>query len=109
MRLKSSSLLVTFQTPHPLYRPSNDLVPCHDPLCASLHQTSEYNCDYPDQCHYEIEYADQYSSLGVLVKDVYLLNFTNGIQLKVRMGLGLVTLQAYFYLNHSVPCSLMFS
>ncbi|KAF7840152.1 aspartic proteinase Asp1-like [Senna tora] len=76
------------ETPHPLYRPSNDLVPCDDPLCASLHHTNDYNCDYPDQCHYEIDYADQYSSLGVLVKDVYLLNFTNGIQLKVRMGLG---------------------
>ncbi|KAI9114474.1 hypothetical protein K1719_014702 [Acacia pycnantha] len=78
------------ETPHPLYQPSNDLVPCEDPLCASLHSSNRngYNCDYPDQCHYEIEYADQYSTLGVLVKDVYNLNFTNGKQLKVRMGLG---------------------
>ncbi|XP_028771297.1 aspartic proteinase Asp1 [Neltuma alba] len=76
------------ETPHPLYSPSNDLVPCDDPLCVSLHQSSRYNCDYPDQCHYEIVYADQYSTLGVLLKDVYHLNFTNGNQLKVRMGLG---------------------
>ncbi|XP_061360022.1 aspartic proteinase Asp1-like [Gastrolobium bilobum] len=76
------------QTPHPLYRPSNDLVPCKHPLCASLHQTDDYECEVPHQCDYEVEYADHYSSLGVLVNDVYLLNFTNGIQLKVRMALG---------------------
>jgi len=81
-----------FQTPHPLYRPSNDLVPCRHPLCASVHQTDNYDCEVEHQCDYEVEYADHYSSLGVLVNDVYVLNFTNGVQLKVRMALGLVTL-----------------
>ncbi|XP_061346885.1 aspartic proteinase Asp1-like [Gastrolobium bilobum] len=76
------------ETPHPLYRPSNDFVPCKDPLCASLQPTDDYNCEDPNQCDYEIEYADHYSSLGVLLNDVYLLNFTNGVQLKVRMALG---------------------
>ncbi|XP_057420105.1 aspartic proteinase Asp1-like [Lotus japonicus] len=76
------------QTPHPLYRPSNDLVPCRNPLCASLHQTDNYDCEVQHQCDYEVEYADHYSSLGVLVNDVYVLNFTNGVQLKVRMALG---------------------
>ncbi|CAL5204394.1 unnamed protein product [Lathyrus oleraceus] len=76
------------QTPHPLYRPSNDLVPCRHPLCASVHQTDNYDCEVQHQCDYEVEYADFYSSLGVLVNDVYVLNFTNGVQLKVRMGLG---------------------
>ncbi|XP_020220699.1 aspartic proteinase Asp1 [Cajanus cajan] len=76
------------QTPHPLYRPSNDLVPCRHALCASLHHTDNYNCEDPHQCDYEVEYADHYSSLGVLVHDVYTLNFTNGAQLKVRMALG---------------------
>ncbi|MED6193059.1 hypothetical protein PIB30_015493 [Stylosanthes scabra] len=76
------------QTPHPLYRPSNDLVACRDPMCASLHQNEVYECEQPHQCDYEVEYADQYSSLGVLVNDVYLLNFTNGNQLRVRMALG---------------------
>ncbi|KAK7247612.1 hypothetical protein RIF29_42498 [Crotalaria pallida] len=76
------------ETPHPLYRPSNDLVPCKDPICASLQKTDDYNCEDPNQCDYELEYADHYSSLGVLVKDVFLLNFTNEIQLKVRMALG---------------------
>lgn len=83
-------LLIIFQTPHPLYRPSNDFVPCRDPLCASLQPTEDYNCEHPDQCDYEINYADQYSTFGVLLNDVYLLNFTNGVQLKVRMALGFV-------------------
>lgn len=83
-------LLIIFQTPHPLYRPSNDFVPCRDPLCASLQPTEDYNCEHPDQCDYEINYADQYSTYGVLLNDVYLLNSSNGVQLKVRMALGLV-------------------
>jgi hypothetical protein len=60
-------------------------------MCASVHQTGNYDCEVEHQCDYEVEYADQYSSLGVLVNDVYVLNFTNGVQLKVRMALGLVT------------------
>ncbi|XP_057417375.1 aspartic proteinase Asp1-like isoform X2 [Lotus japonicus] len=76
------------ETYHPLYRPSNDFVPCKDSLCASLQPSDDYNCEDPNQCDYEIEYADHYSTLGVLLNDVYLLNFTNGVQLKVRMGLG---------------------
>ncbi|KAG5050109.1 hypothetical protein JHK85_011212 [Glycine max] len=76
------------QTPHPLYRPSNDLVPCRHALCASLHLSDNYDCEVPHQCDYEVQYADHYSSLGVLLHDVYTLNFTNGVQLKVRMALG---------------------
>ncbi|KAK7318408.1 hypothetical protein RJT34_03108 [Clitoria ternatea] len=76
------------ETPHPLYKPSNDFVPCKDPLCASLQPTEDYNCVDPAQCDYEINYADHYSTLGALLNDVYLLNFTNGVQLKVRMALG---------------------
>jgi hypothetical protein len=60
-------------------------------MCASVHQTGNYDCEVEHQCDYEVEYADQYSSLGVLVNDVYVLNFTNGVQLNVRMALGLVT------------------
>ncbi|XP_058731106.1 aspartic proteinase Asp1-like [Vicia villosa] len=76
------------ETPHPLYKPSNDFVPCKDPLCASLQPNDDYTCEDPNQCDYEIKYADQFSTLGVLLNDVYLLNFTNGVQLKVRMALG---------------------
>ncbi|OMO61154.1 aspartic proteinase Asp1, partial [Corchorus olitorius] len=49
--------------PHPLYRPNNDLVPCKDPLCAALHPPGDYKCESPDQCDYEVEYADGGSSL----------------------------------------------
>ncbi|XP_019417617.1 PREDICTED: aspartic proteinase Asp1-like [Lupinus angustifolius] len=76
------------QTPHPLYRPSIDLVPCRHQLCASLQQTDNYQCENPNQCDYEVEYVDHYSSLGVLVNDFYLLNFTDGNRLKVRMTMG---------------------
>jgi len=86
-----SNIVAYFQTPHPLYRPSNDLVPCRHALCASLHHNDNYDCEVPHQCDYEVEYADHYSSLGVLLHDVYTLNFTNGVQLKVRMALGLVS------------------
>ncbi|KAL2498544.1 Eukaryotic aspartyl protease family protein [Abeliophyllum distichum] len=72
---------------HPLYRPSNDLVVCKDPLCASLH-SSDYRCDIPEQCDYEVEYADGGSSLGVLVNDLFSLNLTSGIQINPRLTLG---------------------
>ncbi|OMP11807.1 Aspartic peptidase, partial [Corchorus olitorius] len=67
--------------PHPLYRPNNDLVPCKDPLCAALHPPGDYKCESPDQCDYEVEYADGGSSLGVLVRNVFSLNYTNGVRL----------------------------
>ncbi|KAL2924615.1 Aspartic proteinase Asp1 [Bienertia sinuspersici] len=51
--------------PHPLYKPSSDLVPSRDPLCAAV-QPEFYKCESPDQCDYEVEYADGGSSLGVL-------------------------------------------
>ncbi|KAB1210497.1 Aspartic proteinase Asp1 [Morella rubra] len=73
---------------HPLYRPNNNLVPCNDPLCKSLHPTGDHKCETPGQCDYEIQYADGGSSLGVLVKDAFSLNFTNGIQLKPHLALG---------------------
>ncbi|WRX08033.1 Xylanase inhibitor [Theobroma cacao] len=74
--------------PHPLYRPTNDLVPCKDPLCAALHPPGDYKCENPEQCDYEVEYADGGSSLGVLVRDVFSLNYTNGIRLSPRLALG---------------------
>ncbi|KAK6287233.1 PREDICTED: aspartic proteinase Asp1 [Theobroma cacao] len=76
------------EAPHPLYRPTNDLVPCKDPLCAALHPPGDYKCENPEQCDYEVEYADGGSSLGVLVRDVFSLNYTNGIRLSPRLALG---------------------
>ncbi|KAK9950205.1 hypothetical protein M0R45_005706 [Rubus argutus] len=76
------------EAPHPLYRPNNDLVACKDPLCASLHAPGAHKCENPEQCDYEVEYADGGSSLGVLVRDNFLLNFTNGKQQRPYLALG---------------------
>ncbi|XP_057492172.1 aspartic proteinase Asp1-like [Actinidia eriantha] len=74
--------------PHPLYHPSNDLVVCKDPLCASLHSSADYKCETPEQCDYEVEYADEGSSLGVLVRDNLSLNLTNGMRVSPRLAIG---------------------
>ncbi|KAK6150791.1 hypothetical protein DH2020_015723 [Rehmannia glutinosa] len=58
-----------------------------DPLCASLHP-SDYKCDNPQQCDYEVEYADGGSSLGVLVNDLFTLNLTSGVRMSPRLTLG---------------------
>ncbi|CAB4309202.1 unnamed protein product [Prunus armeniaca] len=76
------------EAPHPLYRPNNDLVVCKDPLCEALHAPGSHKCDNPEQCDYEVEYADGGSSLGVLVRDAFLLNFTNGNQRTTHLALG---------------------
>ncbi|XAR73118.1 Nepenthesin [Bertholletia excelsa] len=73
---------------HPPYRPSNDRVPCRDPLCASLQPSEDYSCDDPDQCDYQIEYADGGSSLGVLLRDTLSLNLTNGMRVNPRLAIG---------------------
>ncbi|KAL5554056.1 hypothetical protein UlMin_041457 [Ulmus minor] len=76
------------KTPHPLYRPSNDVVACKDPLCLALHSSGAHRCDDPEQCDYEVKYADGGSSLGVLVKDVFALNFISGDHRRPRLALG---------------------
>lgn len=88
LALAFGNLYLNFQAPHPPYRPSNDLVTCRDPLCASLHSPGDYRCDNPRQCDYEVEYADGGSSLGVLVRDGFSLKFTNGMKLAPRLALG---------------------
>ncbi|KAI6691763.1 hypothetical protein NL676_019473 [Syzygium grande] len=74
-------------TPHPLYRPSGDLVICRDPICASLHPPG-YKCDHPERCDYEVGYADGGSSRGVLVKDVFSFKSSGGWVLSPRVALG---------------------
>ncbi|KAL6208302.1 hypothetical protein ACLB2K_019253 [Fragaria x ananassa] len=72
-----------------LYKPKNNLVQCEDPLCSAFHLPASYPCNTPsDQCDYEVEYADQGSSLGVLVRDYFPLKFTNGSQLGPRLAFG---------------------
>ena len=48
-----------------------------------------------EQCDYEIEYADGGSSLGVLLRDVVPLNFTNGLKQSPRLAIGLVFLLVF--------------
>ncbi|CAH8384580.1 unnamed protein product [Eruca vesicaria subsp. sativa] len=76
------------EAPHPLYQPSNDLIPCNDPLCKAMHLNGNHRYEAAEQCDYEVEYADGGSSLGVLVRDVFSLNYTEGLRLTPRLALG---------------------
>lgn len=75
--------------PHTPYKPNKDLVRCKDPLCASLQSPENQPCETPEeQCDYEVGYADHGSSMGVLVKDLFSLTFTNGSVLSPRLAFG---------------------
>jgi hypothetical protein len=80
------------KVPHPLYRPTkNKLVPCVDQMCAALHGglTGRHKCDSPkQQCDYEIKYADQGSSLGVLVTDSFALRLANSSIVRPGLAFG---------------------
>ncbi|KAH8502717.1 hypothetical protein H0E87_014138 [Populus deltoides] len=76
------------KAPHPYYKPSNNLVACKDPICQSLHTGGDQRCENPGQCDYEVEYADGGSSLGVLVKDAFNLNFTSEKRQSPLLALG---------------------
>lgn len=79
------------QAPHTPYKPNKDLVRCKDPLCASLQLPENQPCETPEeQCDYEVGYADHGSSMGVLVKDLVSLTFTNGSVLSPRLAFGYV-------------------
>ncbi|XP_076903539.1 aspartic proteinase Asp1-like [Bidens hawaiensis] len=75
--------------PHKPYKPNKDLVTCNDPLCASVHWPDSLDCKSPkDQCDYEVQYADHGSSLGLLVKDWFPLQYINGSVAKPRLAFG---------------------
>jgi len=80
------------KVPHPLYRPTKSkLVPCVDQLCASLHGglTGRHKCDSPhQQCDYEIRYADQGSSIGVLVNDSFAMRLANSSVVRPSLAFG---------------------
>ncbi|KAE7997563.1 hypothetical protein FH972_002186 [Carpinus fangiana] len=76
------------EAPHPYYRLNNNLVACSDPLCKALYPPGEHRCEIPEQCDYEVQYADGGSSIGVLVKDVFSIKLSNGMQLNPRLPLG---------------------
>ncbi|PWA96634.1 eukaryotic aspartyl protease family protein [Artemisia annua] len=75
--------------PHKPYKPNKDRVACMDPLCASVHWPETHSCKSPkDQCDYEVQYADSGSSLGLLVKDWFPLQYINGSVAKPRLAFG---------------------
>lgn len=79
------------KAPHQPYRPNkNNIITCSNPLCETLHPDDDnFKCDDPnEQCDYEVEYADQALSVGVLVKDVFPLRLTNGSILAPRLVFG---------------------
>ncbi|KAJ6908216.1 hypothetical protein NC651_018606 [Populus alba x Populus x berolinensis] len=76
------------EAPHPYYIPSNNLVDWKDPICQSLHTSGDQRRENPGQCDYEVEYADGGSSLGVLVRDAFNLNFTSEKRQSPLLALG---------------------
>ncbi|ESW09420.1 hypothetical protein PHAVU_009G126200 [Phaseolus vulgaris] len=70
-----------------LYKPRGNLVKCVDPLCTGV-QSAPPCAVTNEQCDYEVEYADQGSSLGVLVRDYVPVKFTNGSLARPILGFG---------------------
>jgi hypothetical protein len=57
-----------------------------------MHWLGNSHCKDPkEQCDYEVTYADQGSSLGVLVKDYFPLQLTNGSIIGPRLAFGWVS------------------
>lgn len=81
---------VILQPPEQLYKPHGNLVKCADPLCAAVQSTPRHHpCTNPnEQCDYEVQYADQGSSLGVLVRDPISLTSANGSSLSPTVAFG---------------------
>lgn len=75
--------------PHDPYKPRNNVVRCHEPLCAFIPHPVNYPCRDPaDQCDYEIQYADSGLSTGVLVKDYFPIQLLNGSVLNSFISFG---------------------
>ncbi|KAL6994873.1 hypothetical protein U1Q18_005010 [Sarracenia purpurea var. burkii] len=75
---------------HPLYKPTKGkIIPSKDSLCAEVqrNQNTGY-CETCQQCDYEIEYADQSSSIGVLARDELHLMTPNGSFIKSSVVFG---------------------
>ncbi|KAK9096087.1 hypothetical protein Sjap_021584 [Stephania japonica] len=67
----------------------NALVVCTEAMCKSLHAPPAYKCNNPtDQCDYEVQYADNGSSLGILVRDIVPVRYSNGTVLGPRLAFG---------------------
>ncbi|CAA2964365.1 Hypothetical predicted protein [Olea europaea subsp. europaea] len=66
-----------YRTPHDPYTTSNNLVSCEDDaVCGLVGKPVNPQCSQQNQqCDYQVEYADHCSTLGVLVKDVFLCGY----------------------------------
>ncbi|XP_058078722.1 aspartyl protease APCB1 [Magnolia sinica] len=74
--------------PHPFYKPTKGkLVTGEDSLCQEV-QSNQNDCKFCPQCDYEIEYADQSASMGVLARDEVALKMENGTSLKPSFVFG---------------------
>lgn len=77
------------KVPHTLYKPKQgSLVPGKDPLCAAVQAGSSHRTASSQQCDYDVEYADQGYSLGVLVRDSVRTVLTNGTVLTANSVFG---------------------
>lgn len=75
--------------PESLYKPKNNAILCPDPICAAYHWPNKHKCkDSNEQCFYDLQYADQGSSLGVLVKDAFPLRLNNGSRFAPLLAFG---------------------
>ncbi|XP_047332074.1 aspartyl protease APCB1-like [Impatiens glandulifera] len=73
---------------HPLYKPSKGtIIHSKDSFCANV-QKDQQNCETCHQCDYEVEYADQSSSVGVLARDELQLTVLNGSIVKSNVVFG---------------------
>ncbi|KAM7278198.1 hypothetical protein ACFE04_005332 [Oxalis oulophora] len=76
---------------NPLYKPNRgNIVAFEDSLCNEVQkdQGEKENCDTCQQCDYEIEYADESSSMGVLARDSVHVTATNGSLTKLNVIFG---------------------
>ncbi|XP_052180040.1 aspartyl protease APCB1 isoform X2 [Diospyros lotus] len=86
---------------HPLYKPTKSkIIPSKDSLCAEVQRNQKTGyCETCLQCDYEIEYADQSSSMGVLARDEFRLMFANGSFMKSNFVFGCAYDQQGLLLN----------
>lgn len=75
---------------HAQYKPTrSNVVPSMDSLCLDVQKNQkDGHHESLQQCDYQIEYADQSSSLGVLIRDELHLVTTNGSKTKLNFVFG---------------------
>ncbi|KAG5536218.1 hypothetical protein RHGRI_023862 [Rhododendron griersonianum] len=89
------------QGAHPLYNPrKGKIIHSKDSLCVEVQRNQKTgDCETCHQCDYELEYADQSSSMGVLARDDLHLMVANGSFTKSSVVFGCAYDQQGFLLN----------